>query len=247
MGKIKGHFVKICPDCFSSKLSVRIFDAGHYYDCLSCGKTSFYPMEFDADALDTLRAGYAKKVVKKKAKKSSPKVAVKVKKQVKKVKSAKLKAKSAKKAKKISNVVKSVPKNSKKSKPSAKSHVLKKSVAVKPVAEVKTESLAPVEVKKAAEPVAPVIPAAQALPKVPAIEAKVEVKPLAIETPSAPVVQHPKPVERNVLLKASEIASHNRKAKKLNKAAAKKSKQNAVAPVKVKSPVSKDKKSAKKK
>lgn len=64
------RFVKVCPFCFSPKLSVRFFDVGYYYDCTSCGEKNFYPLEFDADKVKDLKINSRKKVVKKKLKKA---------------------------------------------------------------------------------------------------------------------------------------------------------------------------------
>ncbi|MCX6803368.1 MAG: hypothetical protein NTY48_02230 [Candidatus Diapherotrites archaeon] len=63
--KTESRFVKVCPNCLSTKLSVRIFDVGYYYDCKDCGAKEFYPLEFSVEGL--------KKILEKKALKDKSK------------------------------------------------------------------------------------------------------------------------------------------------------------------------------
>lgn len=65
MGEKKKKFVKVCPNCLSPNLSVRIFDMGSYYDCRECGLKEFYPLEFPSDELEKAQKELKKTTVKK--------------------------------------------------------------------------------------------------------------------------------------------------------------------------------------
>jgi len=91
MSKESNKFVKVCFECLSTKLSVRIFDVGHYYDCNECNAKSFFPMEFLKNDLPKARELLAKTLSKSKIKAKKPKS---------KPKSTKKKSGSKKKAKK---------------------------------------------------------------------------------------------------------------------------------------------------
>ena len=65
--KVKG-FVKVCPNCLSANLNVRIFDLGSFYDCKDCGMKEFYPLEFDESKLAKAKQELIKNVSNKKKK-----------------------------------------------------------------------------------------------------------------------------------------------------------------------------------
>ncbi|MEI7961804.1 MAG: hypothetical protein WCI04_05725 [archaeon] len=59
--KIELSFVKVCPNCFSTKLNSHLGLTGEGYFCNSCEFDNFYPLEVDAKALEKLNAKKLKK------------------------------------------------------------------------------------------------------------------------------------------------------------------------------------------
>jgi len=43
----KKVFVKVCPNCFSTKINSHLGLTGEGYKCMNCGIDNFYPLEFE--------------------------------------------------------------------------------------------------------------------------------------------------------------------------------------------------------